>query len=288
MSFSDLQAATALDAALTESRSLRAQHMTRTDVLDRVKALSLLSDGVHATTELVANYYEVDVETVKKLVQRNRAELDENGYEVLKGDRLRDLKRDNLSLLDSKTLALFTRRTILNVGQLLKASLVAEKVRSYLLDVEQIASPEVRSDAIRIAEESAARIKMLGVAAETGLVDRSWASVKVMVHAARGLGEEPEVPAALLPLYVPDFLKGKGLTAKEINSEQSWFGRRAADLGAEHGYDVPEKRPRDQINGTVRETRAWRGEHLPLFELVWEHYYAEKYARPLALELGAA
>jgi Co/Zn/Cd efflux system component len=46
--------------------------MTRTEVLDKVGSLSLLADDIHATTDLVASYFEVDAETIKKLVQRNR------------------------------------------------------------------------------------------------------------------------------------------------------------------------------------------------------------------------
>jgi hypothetical protein len=279
---------TALDVALTESRSLRAQHMTRTDVLDKVKALSLLPDNIHATTEIVAGYFEVDAETIKKVVQRNRDELTENGYRVVKGAEMPQFVGDSLSLTKVRALALFTRRTILNVAQLLTDSEVARRVRTYLLDVEQVATPEIRSDAIRLAEEAAAKLKVLGAADATGLLDRNWLTIKARVIAAQGIGEAPEIPANEQPLYVPDFLKGKGLTKKEINSVQSWFGRRAVEMGEANGIDVPELRPTEQTNGSIRDTRAWRREHLPLFEQVWDTYYAEKYTRPLALELGGA
>lgn len=133
-----------------------------------------------------------------------------------------------------------------------------------------------------------AQIEMLGVAVSTGLLDKLWATAKTHVIAGRVIGEEPELPAELAPVYVPDFLKAKGLTAKDISSVQSWFGRRAVEMGEANGVDVPALRPTEQTNGTIRETRAWRREHLPLFEQVWDTYYAEKYARPLVLELGAA
>ncbi|MET7692512.1 hypothetical protein ABZT06_31820 [Streptomyces sp. NPDC005483] len=45
------------DTALLESKSLRDSVLERTDVLDRVKALSLLPDGMHVTTAMVASYF---------------------------------------------------------------------------------------------------------------------------------------------------------------------------------------------------------------------------------------
>lgn len=281
------------EQALTESRTLREQHMSRTDVLDRVKSLTLLADDVHATTDVVAAYFEVDVETIKKLVQRHRDEMIVNGYRVLKGDELRELKRDNVSLLDAKSLAIFTKRTMLNIGQLLTGSKVAQAVRTRLLDDHETARQPV-SDLIPAgapiaqAEEATAIIRMLAVGVDAGLLDRGWAAGKAQLRVARVMGEEPELPAELAPLYVPDFLKGKDLTKKEVKSVESWFGRRAVEMGEANGFDVPELRPTEQTNGSIRETRAWRREHLPLFEMVWETYYAEKYARPMFLELGAA
>ncbi|MFE7897016.1 hypothetical protein ACFU3E_05620 [Streptomyces sp. NPDC057424] len=42
------------ETALLESQTLRGSVLDRTDVLDRVKALSLLPDGMHVTTAMVA------------------------------------------------------------------------------------------------------------------------------------------------------------------------------------------------------------------------------------------
>ena len=281
------------ELALTESRTLREQFVSRTEVLDRVKALTLLADGFHATTEMVASFYEVDIETIKKLVQRHRDEMILNGYRVLKGDELRELKRDNVSLLDAKSLALFTKRTMLNIGQMLTGSDVAQQVRTRLLDDHETAHAPVADlipagAPIAQAEEAAAIIRMLAVGVDAGLLDRGWAAGKVQLRVARVLGEEPELPESLSPLYVPDFIKSKGLTKKEIRSVESWFGRRAVEMGEANGFDVPKLRPTEQTNGSIRDTRAWRREHLPLFEMVWDAYYAAKYERPMVLALDGA
>ncbi|MFF4256324.1 restriction endonuclease [Streptomyces sp. NPDC001663] len=126
------------ESALLESKTLRDSVLERTDVLDRVKALSLLPDGMHVTTAMVAVYFEVGLEAIKSLVKDHRAELEANGYRLLTGEELRSFK--NLSGIQSRTrsLALFSRRTVLNIAMLLRDSEVARQVRVYLLDMEYL------------------------------------------------------------------------------------------------------------------------------------------------------
>ncbi|MFI0964292.1 restriction endonuclease [Streptomyces sp. NPDC021080] len=126
------------ESALLESRTLRESALERTEVLDRVKALTLLPDGMHVTTAMVAAYFEVGLEAVKSLAKDHRAELETNGYRLLTGDELRSFK--NLSGIQSRTrsLALFSRRAVLNVAMLLRDSEVARQVRTYLLDMEYL------------------------------------------------------------------------------------------------------------------------------------------------------
>ena len=127
------------ESALLESKSLRAGVLERTDVLDRVKALSLLPDGMHVTTAMVAAYFQVRVKAIRSLVIDHRAELESNGYHVLTGSELSAFKA--LSRIQSRTasLALFSRRAVLNVAMLLRDSEVARQVRVYLLDMEYLA-----------------------------------------------------------------------------------------------------------------------------------------------------
>jgi len=128
--------------ALLESRALRdsvrtrTRTRTRTNAIDRVKPLILLPDDLHVTTSMVAAYFEVGLEAVKSLVKDHRGELTANGYRVLAGQELRSFK--NLSGIRSRTpsLALFSRRTVLNVAMLLQDSRVARDVRLHLLDTE--------------------------------------------------------------------------------------------------------------------------------------------------------
>ncbi|MFC8348735.1 restriction endonuclease [Streptomyces sp. NPDC057280] len=117
--------------------------LERTDVLDRVKALSLLPDGMHVATAMVAAYFEVTVKTLESLVEDHREELAANGYQVLTGTRLALFKRASGIQSRSKALALFSRRAVLNVAMLLRDSEVARQVRVYLLDMEYLARTQL-------------------------------------------------------------------------------------------------------------------------------------------------
>ncbi|MDN3023691.1 restriction endonuclease [Streptomyces sp. S.PB5] len=133
------------DSALLESQSLRNSVLERTDVLDRVKALSLLPDGMHVTTAMVAAYFGVSAEVVRQLTKRHREELEVNGMVVLRGADLRNFESDNMSLsLGSypqarRSLTVYSRRAVLNIAMLLRDSDVARQVRVYLLDMEYLA-----------------------------------------------------------------------------------------------------------------------------------------------------
>ncbi|MFC8388019.1 restriction endonuclease [Streptomyces sp. NPDC057238] len=133
------------ESALLESKTLRSSVLDRTDVLDRVKALSLLPDGMHVTTAMAAAYFEVTIEAVRQLTKRHREELEVNGMAVLRGSDLRQFESDNMSRsLGSypqarRSLTIYSRRAILNVAMLLRDSHVARQVRTYLLDMEYLA-----------------------------------------------------------------------------------------------------------------------------------------------------
>lgn len=130
--------------ALTESSALR-ENFTDVSVLDHVGEVPFLPGEVYLTTELVSSFYEVDKEVIQKTVQRHRSELENNGLRVLRGD---DLKRFKEELAGHKggqdvhlsrtNQSLFTRRTVLNIGMLLRDSEKAKLVRHYLLNAEEL------------------------------------------------------------------------------------------------------------------------------------------------------
>lgn len=70
---------------LLEDRATRDQMATRIDVLDKVKALALLPDDLHATVAMVASYYEVPKKAVDSLILDHRDELEEDGLRTVAG-----------------------------------------------------------------------------------------------------------------------------------------------------------------------------------------------------------
>ncbi|MFF3461975.1 restriction endonuclease [Streptomyces sp. NPDC002619] len=141
------------ESALLESKSLRNSVLDRTDVLDRVKALSLLPDGMHVTTAMVAAYFEVGIKAIESLVLDHRQELEASGYRVLSGAELTSFKEVSGIQSHSRALALYPRRAVLNVAMLLRDSEVARQARVYLLDMEYLARTQPVDNSVHTAPE---------------------------------------------------------------------------------------------------------------------------------------
>lgn len=71
------------DLTLMEARAERDRLADRTDVIDKVGVLQTLPDDMHATTDMVATFFEVPSEAIRQVVKRNRDELDDDGYRVV-------------------------------------------------------------------------------------------------------------------------------------------------------------------------------------------------------------
>lgn len=72
---------------------MREQYIDRIEVLDKVKALMMLPDIQLATTEQVANFYEVDSKSILMILNRHSDELNSDGYSVWKAE---NFKSNNL------------------------------------------------------------------------------------------------------------------------------------------------------------------------------------------------
>jgi hypothetical protein len=116
------------------------------------------------TKQQVASYFEVDIRTIDRILENYKAELEQNGYELYTGQKLKLYKEqivdfvkvakekgdvhdihvvnilqlnDNEldSLSKSPQLSIFTYKAFLNVGMLLTGSEKAQKLRSAILDI---------------------------------------------------------------------------------------------------------------------------------------------------------
>lgn len=101
--------------------------------------LEFQGETVFTKAQVVA-LYEISDSTIEKYLVRHSAELELNGYQVLKGKKLKDFK----SLMDgtvtdygtkTSVLGIFSFRAVLNIGMLLTESEPARTLRSRLLDI---------------------------------------------------------------------------------------------------------------------------------------------------------
>lgn len=129
-------------------KDVRDSFINKTEVLDKVKKLVMLPDNKFMTLRQLADYYEIDIEVVRKTLQRHRAELESDGMVKLKGKSLSEYKQklpySVPELRKVPSTQLLPRRAILRMGMLLKNSKVAEKVRTYLLEAEEMITDDQR------------------------------------------------------------------------------------------------------------------------------------------------
>ncbi|EOO54901.1 hypothetical protein [Bacillus cereus] len=137
---------------LIESRTMRDQHVYREEVLEKVKGVAFLTDNFEVTIQMAADYYEVPFETIKGVIRRHREEFNEYGeMRLLKGKLLKDFKaqvQDVPNLESAPSLTLINRRGLLRIGMLLTDSEVAQAVRNYLLNIEEVSDDEQKRWAI--------------------------------------------------------------------------------------------------------------------------------------------
>ncbi|MBD7935933.1 hypothetical protein H9655_02735 [Cytobacillus sp. Sa5YUA1] len=131
--------------------------MERVEVLDRVKGLLLLPNTELATTQQVADFYEVGKHVISMILSRHKDEIISDGMVSIKGkdlvvnNKLRTKShKGHYKLDDGTTIAYgvsnyYPRRAILRVGMLLRDSEVAKEVRTQLLNIEEKVTTEVKT-----------------------------------------------------------------------------------------------------------------------------------------------
>ena len=97
---------------------------------------------LYFTREMTANFFEVDIRTITRYIDQFNNELVENGYEVLKGKKLKEFKETAQAYgkdinVPTKTtvLGIFDCRSFLNLSTLLSESEKARALRQMMLDI---------------------------------------------------------------------------------------------------------------------------------------------------------
>ena len=141
-----------IELDLLNTQTVRDQCIGHIEVLERVKELVLLPRIDCYTMKQVAEWYEVDHDTIRQVWQRHRTELESDGAQKVSLSRFAgkfDCEINSQSNRGTTTytidgvsvtipnvgVVLFPRRAILRVGMLLRDSRVAQEVRTQLLNI---------------------------------------------------------------------------------------------------------------------------------------------------------
>lgn len=142
-----------------KEKELRNQYIGRVEVLEKVKELFLIPELEVMTVKQVAEFYEVDVDAIKRCYQRNKSEIDTDGTMVLsinlltehfvplekdKGGTTYKLSNEVSIKIPNRGTTAFSKRAILRIGMLLRDSEVAKEVRTQLLNTFENSSNEVK------------------------------------------------------------------------------------------------------------------------------------------------
>jgi hypothetical protein len=97
-----------------------------------------IDDKLWITTQQAADFFETDISTIKRYLDKNDKELRQNGYKLFTGKDLEIAKKHFASGTDELTkttvLGMFDFRSFLNLGMLLTHSDNAKNLRLFLLD----------------------------------------------------------------------------------------------------------------------------------------------------------
>lgn len=138
------------------SKDLTTSQLDRQNILNNEAALEEIRNNYNIpgiffegqyryTKEMLISFFEIDLRTLNRYIADNIEEFTQNGYETLKGKRLKsflecakkDVRDINATNISNKIpqLSIFNFKTFLNVGMLLVESQNARVLRQSILDI---------------------------------------------------------------------------------------------------------------------------------------------------------
>lgn len=118
-------------------------------VLESVKEILTIGNNEIITIKMTAEYFEVGLSTLEMCISNNKKELKENGLEVLTGKKIKEIlvtqdncvtnfrgyfECDGVKFANGNN-TILTKRTLLNIGMLLRDSKIAKELRKRILDI---------------------------------------------------------------------------------------------------------------------------------------------------------
>lgn len=119
------------------------------NIMDEYKTITTINNMEYETLDKVAEYFEVNYNCIRVLIQRHKEELIKNGLLILNGSKTREILGENKVCFhnykgyfisdnrkfNNKSNTLINKRCFLNIAMLLTESKVAEEIRSKILDI---------------------------------------------------------------------------------------------------------------------------------------------------------
>jgi hypothetical protein len=154
-----------LTTSILDRKNILNNNIALQEVYDQVGFYGFKFEGKYRfARQQVAQYFEVDIRTIERIVENHKEEPDQSGHDLYTGSKLRKFKeevtdfvkdaRENGGVTDIRVgnivqlyeheldslskapqLSLFTYKAFLNVGMLLTGSEKAQKLRSAVLDI---------------------------------------------------------------------------------------------------------------------------------------------------------
>lgn len=136
------------------AKDLTTSHIDRQNILNNEIAIAEIRDKanvngvvwnekIYLSREMAADFFAVDIRTISRYVEQNADELSKNGYEVLRGKRLKDFLKTMQTQFGKDinvptkitVLGIFDFRAFLNLAMLLAESDKAKVLRQMMLDI---------------------------------------------------------------------------------------------------------------------------------------------------------
>lgn len=102
----------------------------------------IFQDQIYLTKDQIARFFEVDVRTIERYISDYSEELRRNGYEIIKGEKLKQFKINiaaqgvsDINVGDkTNSVSIFNFRSFLNIGMLLSDNERARLLRQLILE----------------------------------------------------------------------------------------------------------------------------------------------------------
>lgn len=175
------------NANIISDKETRDKCVNHYEVLEKVKALLLIPGTEFATITEIADFYEVSVDPIQKIYQRNKSEIDMDGIQLISANELighdcpisKEVSKNQFKTIISyengrvleipnRGIKVFPKRAILRIGMILQNSKVASEIREQLLNILDKVSDEVK---IQDINEEEKLILNVGMAYASGNIE---------------------------------------------------------------------------------------------------------------------